>query len=874
MSKKVIVAKYKKIVVNSQYNRSSCGSNFQHAVINGVRKMAARAEDLFTGQTVTSLGEVGFDEDSWGTGVSGVVENPSPFPRVNSLRNWHLDDQPWTLDAERAVLVTEAYRKHENETREILVARALAHVLRNVTLHITDEQLLVGNGAAPPKSCPIFPEFSFDWIASELREQPIRERPHNTYDYNDETEQALLGIADYWKGKTLSDSMLGRLSPDEMKGDFMGVMLYSTSLYHFGGVGHLVPDFDRVLKNGYGGLRAQVQQLLDALDGNDPETEEKRSFYRAQLITLDASVEYIKRYGRLAMEQASTASSERRAELLQIAENCEWIAENPPRTFWQALQLVHFIWSLIVIESNGHSVSIGRLDQTLYPYFQADLASGTATKDFMQELIECYAVLSTGFMKLRDWMTTMANSGRGLGGMTLTLGGVDANGMDASNELSSMFLDMVAHTRLGTPWTAVRLHENTAPWFARKTVKAMRMGTGEPKIFSDQVIIPSMMKRGISPQDAQNYAIVGCVEMSVPGREYGWHDSAYFSMARVLEMAINDGYALGHEELGRLGPATGKLEDFDSFEDLQAAYEKQMQYWIELQARSTDIMDNVHREMKPLPYLSLLIEGCTETGKDINTGAAPYNFTGPQGAGVGTVADSLAVIKQLVFEEKKVSATELQDALKANWEGHEALYYLVNSDKVHQYGNDDDYADELARYATDVYCDAVEGRANPRGGVYQPGVYTVSANVPFGWVQAATPDGRKSAEPLSDCLGPVHTSVASHDRKGPTAVIRSAAKLNQERMSNGTLLNLRFCPGSLCGDNGVDNLIALEKAYFKKGMHMQINVISRELLQDAYDHPEKYRGLMVRVAGYSALWCELDNGLRQDIMNRTEMSFD
>jgi formate C-acetyltransferase len=836
--------------------------------------MAATAKHIFSDGKVHSLAMVGFDEDHWGVGVSGVVENPSPFPRVNRLRDWFLDEQPWTLDAERALLVTEAYRKHEHEPQVIKVARALAHVLRNVSLEITDGQLLLGNGAAPPKSCPIFPEFSFDWIASELREQPIRERPHNVYEYDDETGQALLGIADYWKGRTLSDSMLGRMGPDEMKGDFMGIMLYSTSLYHFGGVGHLVPDFDRVLKNGYGGLRRQVRDLLDALAGDDAETEEKRTFYRAQLITLDATVDYIQRYARVAREAAATADEERRGELLQMAENCEWIAENPPGTFWQALQLVHFAWSLIVIESNGHSVSVGRLDQTLYPWFEADLTNGVASRENIQELIECYAVLASSFMKLRDWMTTQANSGRGLGGMTLTLGGVDSEGRDASNELSGMFLDMVAHTRMGNPWTAVRLHENTPAWFEEKTVKAMRMGTGEPKIFSDRVIIPSMMKRGITPEDARNYAIVGCVEMSVPGREYGWHDSSYFSIARVLELALNDGHALGREDLGRLGPATGIFEDFSSFDEVRDAYEIQMKYWVEQQALSTDIMEEVHRELKPLPYLSLLIEGSTEAGRDISTGTAPYNFTGPQAVGVGTVADSLAVIKQLVFEEKRVSACELHEALQANWEGQEMLYHLVNSEQVHQYGNDDDYADELARYATGVYCDAVEGRPNPRGGIYQPGVYTVSANVPFGWVQAATPDGRKAVEPLSDCLGPVHTCVASHDRKGPTAVIRSAAKLDQERMSNGTLLNLRFCPGSLSGDSGVKNMIALEKAYFRKGMHMQLNVIGRELLEDAYAHPEKYRGLMVRVAGYSALWSELDDGLRRDIMNRTEMSFD
>ncbi len=836
--------------------------------------MATSAENIFPDQTVKSLGQVGYDEDNWGVGVSGVVDDPSPFPRINRLRDWYLDECPHSIDAERAVLVTEAYKKFADEPQLIKMAKTLAHVLGNVTLHIVDGQLLVGDSAAPPKSCPIYPEFSYSWIEGELKEFPPRERPNNRYDYNDETERQLLEIADYWRGKTLSDNMLGRMTPEEMKGDFMGIMLYSTSLYHVAGVGHLVPDFERLLKNGYAGLQKDVQERLDALTGDDSDTEEQRNFYSAQLITLNATMDYIGRYAALAREKAALAGGERADELLQMADNIEWISSNPPESFWQAYQLIHFAISIIQIESNGHSVSWGRLDQTLHPYFLKDLAEGAASRDFMQEVIECHAPLCSSFMKLRDWVTTQANSGRGLGTMTVTLGGVDADGNDATNELSGMFIDMVAHTRLGNPWTAVRLHEKTPDWFSSKVAKAMRMGTGEPKMFSDQVIIPAMKQRGISNKDALNYAIVGCVELSVPGREYGWHDSAYFSIARVLELAINDGYAIGHEEKGRMGPATGRLEDFQSFENVQEAYEEQMAYWVETQARSTDIMDDVHREMKPLPYLSLLVEGCTETGRDVNTGAAPYNFTGPQATGVASTADALAVIKQLVFEEKKVSATELMNAIKSNWEGFDALYHLVNSDKMHQYGNDDDYVDELATYATDVYCDKVEGRPNPRGGVYQPGVYTVSANVPFGMVQAASPEGRKAHEPLSDCIGPVHTYLGSHDRKGPTAVIKSASKLNQQRMSNGTLLNLRFSPTSISGESGVENLVALARAYFKKGMHMQINVLGRELLEDAYNHPDKYRGLMVRVAGYSAHWVDLSDELRRDIMTRTEMSFD
>ena len=836
--------------------------------------MAAAAERMASPSMVTSLVQVGHDEDHWGVGVSGVVDDPSPYPRINRLRNWFLDECPFTVDAERALLVTEAYRRHEQEPQPIKVAEALAHVLRNVTLHIVRDQLLVGDSAAPPKSCPIYPEFSYSWLEHELRDLPMRQRPHNRYDYSDETERNLLGIADYWRGRTLSDAMLARMTPEEMKGDFMGIMLYSTSLYHVAGVGHLVPDYARLLALGYGGLRRDVETRLNALDATDPETEQRRIFYRAQLITLAAASDYIRRYATLAAEQARAAQGERREELRAISGNCAWIAENPPRTFWEAFQLVHFSWSLVQIESNGHSVSLGRLDQLLYPYYQRDLESGTATRDFLQQVIECHAVLNSSFMKLRDWLTTQANSGRGLGTATVTLAGIDAEGRDASNELSGAFIDMIAHTRLGNPWTAVRMHEGTAGWFARKVAKAMRMGTGEPKLFSDRVIIPTMLKRGIAPEDARNYVIVGCVELSVPGKEYGWHDSAYFSIARVLEMAMNDGYALGQEQLGRLGPATGRLEEFQAFEDLQKAYETQMAYWVEVHARSTDIMDEVHRDLKPLPYLSLLVQGCTEQGRDVGAGAAVYNFTGPQAVGVGTVADSLATIKQLVFEDRKVSAAELMQALRADWQGFDLLYHLVNGDRVHHYGNDDDYADDLARYATDVYCSAVEGRPNPRGGVYQPGVYTVSANVPFGLVQAATPDGRKAREPLSDCLGPVHTALGSHDVKGPTAVINSAGKLDQQRMSNGTLLNLRFCPSSLSGRTGVENLVALSRAYFARGMHMQLNVIGRELLEDAYAHPEKYRGLMVRVAGYSAMWADLSDELRRDIMSRTELSFD
>jgi pyruvate-formate lyase len=446
----------------------------------------------------------------------------------------------------------------------------LGHILKNVSLQIAEGQLLAGDSAAPPKSCPIYPEFSYGWIVNELQGNGvpvIRERPNNRYTYDDKVRDELLGIADYWQGRTLSDAMISRLSPEEMKGDFMGIMLYSASLYHVAGIGHLVPDWQRLLDHGYKGMQQRVQAALDALAADDP----RRDFYRAELIVLEASQAYIHRYADLARSQALEAAGERRAELAQMADNLDWIAENPPRTFWQAYQLIHLAWSIIMIESNGHSVSYGRLDQLLYRYFRRDIDEGVCSKEFIQEVIECLALLNSSFMKLRDWLTTQANSGRFLGTTTVTLGGVDAAGGDATNDLSGMFVDMVAHTRMSNPWTAVRFHAKTPDWFANKVAKAMRMGTGEPKLFSDEVCIQAMTNSGVTLEDARNYVIVGCVELSVPGKEYGWHDSAYFSLARVLELAINDGCAVGRENLGRLGPATGQLADFQSFDEVKGA---------------------------------------------------------------------------------------------------------------------------------------------------------------------------------------------------------------------------------------------------------------------------------------------------------------
>ncbi len=821
----------------------------------------------------------------WPVGESGMNEAPSPFERVNRFRKFVLDTE-FTVDHQRACLVTEAYKMHRDKPQLIKCARAFAHVLENVAISIQKDELIVGQMAAPMKSAPIFPEFSYDWIMDEMKNHPWKDRLHDNYYISKRSEKALAGIAGFWKGKTVEESVRARMSPDEVKGSNLGKGLFLLNLYLFGGVGHTQGNYEKLFELGFSGIKAQVRKKMMELDVTLPENLKKRTFYQAELIVLDAATNYLLRYAKLAREMAEkTSDPDWKKELVTISETCTHVAETPPKTFRQALQLWYMATTLILVESNGHSVSFGRFDQYMYPFYKNDINAGRATREEIQELIEISFIKDLWWTKLRDRLTVIANSGRGMGGDSLTVGGVDKDGNDATNDLSYMVLDADAHLRIGVPWLAVRFHENT-PWqFKVKAVNVIRIGTGQPKLFNDQAAIPASRKAGRSLEDARNYHVVGCVEIDAGGKEYGWHDSAYFSIAKVLELAINDGRCIGcgahcirWNECGgrglRLGPATGSLKEFTSFDQVKAAYNKQMKYWTDQMVSATELMDQVHQELKPLPFLSAIMDDCIERGRDVTAGGAVYNFTGPQAVGVGTVADGLSTIKHLVFDKKRFTGADLLEACENNWQGSEALYTLVNSDKVPHYGNDDDYADELARFATDTYCMHIEGRRNARGGIYLPGVYSVSANVAIGLLQWASVEGRKALEPVSDCLGAVHTDGGSHDIKGPTAIAKSVTKLDHIRAGNGTLLNWKFTPACVSGDAGRDNLISLIDVYFdRKGMHSQFNIVSRETLLEALKYPEKYRHLVVRVAGYSAYFVELSKPLQYDIIGRTELEF-
>lgn len=809
----------------------------------------------------------------YGVGVSALGENFSPYDRINKLlKNFHA--APYTVDDQRAVLITEAYKQNKADPQIIKTAKALKYLLENVDIQINEHEILVAGNGAPMKSNPVFPEFSYAWVADEVKNFPFHLREYCPYaPQTEKQKENLLSIEQFWKDNTIDDFSCARLTKEEIMASQMGYGLFVNTIILRAGVGHTSPNYVKMLSKGYIGIRKDIEAEMAKLDRKNPEDLQKIYYYQASLITLDAAEIYCKRYAALAREQAKTADEERAKELETIAETCDWISVNPPRTFREAIQLFLIGTAIIVAEANGQSISYGRFDQFMYPFYKHDLENGIATKEEMQELIEACFIKLTGMQKLRDKNAVRQASGRGLGGDCMTIGGVDRSGKDATNDLTFLVLEARNHTRLISPWMAVRFHKNTPYELKVVTANSIRIGIGEPKIFNDEVAIPAGLGKGYSLEDARDYTVVGCVEIDAAGYEYGCHDATYFNVSRVLELAINDGKWL-HDGV-QMGIHTGYLKDMKSFDEVLEAFDKQMEYLVGLMISSVNTIEQVHKEYKPLPYLSLFIEDCVKNGRDVTAGGAKYNHSGPQALALGTAADSLATIKQLVFDEKSITAEELIDALKKNWEGYEKLYRLVNSDKVHHYGNDDDYADELAKFVFDTYCKYVEHRPNVRGGEFAPGVYSVAGNVPHGMVQWASADGRQAYEPVSDCIGAVHTHVASHDIKGPTAMLNSVAKLDHERAGNGTLLNWKFNPSAVQGEIGLKNLIALlDMIVDKKLMHSQFNVITKEQLLAAQADPDKYKNLLVRVAGYSAYFVDLGKDLQRDIIERTEYSFD
>ncbi len=791
---------------------------------------------------------------------SHVTALPGPTPRAERIKERFLAITP-EICVERAKLITASYKETEAEPIYIRRAKALDKILTEMTIFIQEDELIVGNQATKPRSSPIFPEFSCKWLEDEL--DRLEKRSGDVFLISEEKKQTLRELFAYWDGKTTNERAAALMTQEAKDAQTGGV--FTVGNYFFNGVGHISVDYGQVLAVGLEGIIAEAEAEMARLDVTDPDQLKKMHFLRAVVIANKAVIKFAERFAKEAERLAATEKNrERKAELEEIARICYKVPANPAETFWEALQSFWFVQLTIQLESNGHSISPMRFDQYMYPYYRA--SEDKMSMEDLQELLDLLWIKFNEINKVRDEGSTKAFGGYPMF-QNLIVGGLTRNGEDATNELSFMCLQASANTKLYQPSISIRIHDRTPDSLYMKALEVSRVGLGMPAYYSDRIIIPGLLSRGLTREDARDYGIIGCVEPQVGGKTEGWHDAAFFNMAKVLELALNDGFCPQCKM--QLGPKTGDLTSFNSFDDVMEAYKQQMEYFVKLLIISDNAVDIAHGERAPLPFLSSLVADCLVKGKSLQEGGAHYNFTGPQGVGVANVGDSLAAIKKLVFEEKAVSLTELKEVLATDFEGAEDVRQMLLN-RAPKFGNDNEYADELAREGALIYCDQVEKYHNPRGGQFQPGLYPVSANVPLGTMVGATPDGRKAGTPLADGVSP----VSGRDNLGPTAAVKSVAKLDHQIASNGTLLNQKFHPNALKDEQGLRNLKAVTETLFTGGgLHVQYNVVSRETLLDAQKHPENYRGLVVRVAGYSAFFTALDPALQNDIIARTEQVF-
>lgn len=818
----------------------------------------------------------------------------------------HLYAEMPVIEADRAVLLTESYQQTEGLPIVKRRSAAFSHILKNIPITIRPDELIVGSNSVAPRGCQLFPEYSGEWVEKEY--DTFATRDADPFYIAPETVEKLKKVYPYWKGKTTSDLATALMAPEALLA-FQHNM-FTTGNYFYNGVGHVCVQYDKVLRLGYEGIRAEAQQALESCSVGDADYMSRHWFLEAVLESCDAVINYARRYAALARTMAEhCASLVRKEELLKIAATCERVPAKPARSFYEACQAFWFVQQLLQMESSGHSISPGRFDQYMYPYFKADLDAKKITLEEAQELIDCIWVKLNDLNKVRDAASAEGFAGYGLF-QNLIAGGQTEEGMDATNELSYMTLEASMHVMLPQPSMSVRVWNGTPQSFMLKAAALTRTGAGVPAYYNDEVIIPALMNRGLNLKEARAYCIIGCVEPQTPGRTDGWHDAAFFNMCRPLEMVFSNGVDAGVQ----IGPRTGDVALMKTFDEVYAAYKKQTEYFIEMMVNSDNAIDAAHATRCPLPFESCMVEDCIARGKSVQEGGAHFNFTGPQGFGIANMTDALWAIRQLVFEEKKLSLAEYKEALDHNFgypmhekkaqeltrdialamakdgkqldaEDIRRIYEKVRAgdlseekktryraikdmiDALPKYGNDLKEVDLFAREVAYTYTRPVEKYRNPRGGQYQAGLYPVSANVPLGFQTGATPDARLANTPIADGVGP----MSGRDVCGPTATSNSVARLDHGIASNGTLFNQKFHPSALEGRMGLEKFSALIRSFFdQKGMHMQFNVVTRETLVDAQQHPEKYKTLVVRVAGYSALFTTLSRSLQDDIINRTE----
>lgn len=801
------------------------------------------------------------------------MENKAYFgsltDRMKAFREEVLDEKPY-IDAQRAVLATQVYRENQNQPRVMVRALMLQKILENMSIYIEDKTLIVGNQATKNKNAPIFPEYTMEFVLNEL--DLFEKRDGDVFYITEETKQQLRDIAPFWENNNLR-ARGEALLPEEVS-VFMETGVFGMEGKLNAGDAHLAVNYEKILAFGLKGYEERVKDLKAKLDLTDPDSIDKNIFYKAVLIVIEAVHQFAQRYSKLAQELADKEKdSKRKAELLEISRICAKVPYEPATSFYEAVQSVWFIQLILQIESNGHSLSYGRFDQYMYPYYIKDIQEKVITKDEALELLTCLWIKTLTINKVRSQAHTLSSAGSPMY-QNVTIGGQTPDKKDAVNELSFVVLQSVAQTRLTQPNLTVRYHKNINKAFFDDCIEVMKLGFGMPALNNDEIIIPSFINWGVKEEDAYNYSAIGCVETAVPGKwGYRCTGMSYINFPRVLLCAMNDGVDLTTGK--RFTKGYGYFKDMKSYEELLSAWDKTVREMTRYSVIVENAIDKASERDVPDVLCSALTDDCIGRGKTIKEGGAVYDFISGLQVGIANMADSLAAIKKLVFEEKKITPIQLWNAILDDFQSDEnKKIQAMLIDEVQKYGNDIDYVDNLVVEAYDSYLDEIKKYPNTRyhrgpiGGIRYGGTSSISANVGQGMGTMATPDGRNAYEPLAEGCSPAHNA----DKNGPTAVFKSVAKLPTEKITGGVLLNQKMTPQMLSTEENKQKLEMLIRAFFNRlhGYHVQYNIVSRETLIDAQKYPEKHKDLIVRVAGYSAFFNVLSKKTQDDIIGRTE----
>lgn len=791
--------------------------------------------------------------------------------RMKEFREEVLDEKPY-IDAQRAILATLAYKENLNQPRVMVRAKMLEKVLDNMSIYIEDKSLLAGNQATKNRNAPIFPEYTMEFVMKELDQ--FEKRDGDVFYITEKTKEQLREIAPFWQNNNLR-ARGEALLPEEVR-VFMETGVFGMEGKLNAGDAHLAVNYERILKDGLRGYEKRVKEYKASLDLTDPESIDKYCFYNAVLIVLEAVRNFANRYSALAKDLAEKElNQERKIELLEISRICSKVPYEPAETFREAVQSVWFIQLILQIESNGHSLSYGRFDQYMYPYYNRDIKNGTIKESEALELLTCLWIKTLTINKVRSQAHTLSSAGSPMY-QNVTIAGQTIDKKDAVNDLSFLVLKSVAQTRLTQPNLTVRYHKNINKHFLDECVEVMRLGFGMPALNNDEIIIPSFMDWQVKEEDAYNYSAIGCVETAVPGKwGYRCTGMSYINFPRMLLCTMNNGVDLTSNK--RFTKGYGYFTEMESYEELLKAWDKTIREITRYSVIVENVIDKASERDVPDILCSALTDDCIARGKTIKEGGAVYDFISGLQVGIANMADCLAAIKKLVYEEKKITKQELWDAILDDFsspENKKIQEMLIR--EAPKYGNDDDYVDQLIVEAYDSYIDEIEKYPNTRynrgpiGGIRYAGTSSISANVGQGMSTMATPDGRNAFEPLAEGCSPAHNS----DKNGPTAVFKSVSKLRTNKITGGVLLNQKMTPQMLSTEENRQKLELLIKTFFNRlhGYHVQYNIVSKETLIDAQKHPEKHKDLIVRVAGYSAFFNVLSKKTQDDIIGRTEQS--